>query len=265
MSLKELLELAHLEALGLLDEEEQQSYDRAFEAAPPAIRDHVRAEQARWSSMEPLLPHASPPPDLRDRVLAAVEQAMIRDEALGEPGSVDILPGRRVTSRWRTASIALVMAVVALSAAFIHVYTINADMRGTIESNSEESRRLTTWGSSTPLRDSLFDARVVHAFFRPVDENSRARAAIFIHPDWTSSKLFCEGLTVAEGRNVRLCLVDEKNNVLKELAIFAPDGSLTRVDAASPSPLNGARLALVSAPRGGRAEEGEVLMTATIA
>lgn len=265
MSFKDLLELAHLDALGLLDEEDQRRYERAFMAAPPAIKDQVRSEQARWADMDPMLPRVEPPADLRDRVLAAVEQAMIRDEALGGGVGDDIFPTNRVSSHWRTGAVALLTCLVFFVGAFAYVFSINNSMRSAINQNTEETRRLATFGTSDHLRDSIFDPGVVHTFFRPVDETSTARASVYVSKDWTTSKLFVEGLPSPQGTTLRVCVVDEKDNVVREVASFTSDGAMTRCDVPGTF-TNGTRLAIVAVPRNvpSTAASATLLMIATI-
>ena len=47
MTTGEMLELAAVDALGLLDDAEREAFDAAFRRAPSAVRELVRAEQAR--------------------------------------------------------------------------------------------------------------------------------------------------------------------------------------------------------------------------
>jgi hypothetical protein len=56
MTAYELIEMAVLDALGILDEEERASFERAFAAAAPGLQAQVRAEQARLVDLVDLLP-----------------------------------------------------------------------------------------------------------------------------------------------------------------------------------------------------------------
>src|SRR4051812_3134371 len=114
MSLQELLEHAHLDALGQLDEREQAAFEAAFMVAPPSVKAQIRREQERWAPMEHLLPQVEPSPELRNRVLAAVTAAMVAQGA----GELSIRPSARVASAWRTASLGLMTAVLVMGAAF---------------------------------------------------------------------------------------------------------------------------------------------------
>jgi hypothetical protein len=60
MTIQQLLENAHLDALGMLDADEQTQFNKAFASAPPAIRAQIRGEQARVADMGDLLPDVTP-------------------------------------------------------------------------------------------------------------------------------------------------------------------------------------------------------------
>ena len=76
MSLQEMIEMAILDAMGLLDEREQSSFESAFRAASPSVQSQVRREQTRLSRIESLLPDVTPPSGLRAAVLTAVRAEM---------------------------------------------------------------------------------------------------------------------------------------------------------------------------------------------
>ncbi len=80
MTPRELLELASLDALGLLDTVEEAVYTRSFHDAPATIQDEVLRRQAEIANDLLLLPADEPEPNLRERVLKAVAAAVDRDE-----------------------------------------------------------------------------------------------------------------------------------------------------------------------------------------
>ena len=89
---KELLELASLDAMGLLDDFEATVYTRAFHEAPATVQDEVVRLQAQVAGDLSLLPGDEPDPKLRERVLKAVAAAIERnDDALAPLASI----GRR--------------------------------------------------------------------------------------------------------------------------------------------------------------------------
>lgn len=72
MTRDELLELAPLDALGLLDEYDALLFSRGFHAAPESVQAEIRELQASVASDETLLPDVPLPAALADRVLTAV-------------------------------------------------------------------------------------------------------------------------------------------------------------------------------------------------
>lgn len=79
MTREEMLELAALDAYGLLDEYEATLYSRAFHQAPPSLQNDLLGLQARIAADETLLPKEEPPAELRERVLRAVSAAIEQD------------------------------------------------------------------------------------------------------------------------------------------------------------------------------------------
>ena len=87
MTLKDLLEHAHLDALGLLDERDKAAFEAALATAPAGVRAQVRSEQARWATMETLLPDAEPPAELRDDLAVILDAYRQRCDARSVPGA----------------------------------------------------------------------------------------------------------------------------------------------------------------------------------
>jgi hypothetical protein len=81
MTREELIELAALDACGLLDRYDAATYTRSFLDAPAAVQDEVRELQAAIAGDESLLPDEATPSELREAVLAAVHDAMEQEAA----------------------------------------------------------------------------------------------------------------------------------------------------------------------------------------
>jgi hypothetical protein len=79
MTRTELMELAALDALGLLDEYEAALYTRSFHDAPAAVQNEIRELQAQIVVQLGELCAEKPSPELRDRVLKAVAKAIELD------------------------------------------------------------------------------------------------------------------------------------------------------------------------------------------
>ena len=127
MSREELLELAALDAFGLLDEYEAALFTRSYHHAPAAVQDEIKQLQAAFAADEALLPAAQPDSQLKQRVLRAVSQAI-------EAESIELAPlamigrsrarEREIVGRlgvgaagllWRAAAFTLAGAVLVLA------------------------------------------------------------------------------------------------------------------------------------------------------
>ena len=128
ITIKELLELAALDAFGLLDEYEGALYTQSFHHAPATVQDDIKRLQAQIASDESLLPIDEPDPALRNRVLAAVAKAIEADSSklaplatIGRPRRTAPETAQRVLSAsgqfWRAAS--FVLAGTLLAVAFL--------------------------------------------------------------------------------------------------------------------------------------------------
>lgn len=265
MSIRELLESAHMDALGLLDEQDRAAFDAAFRAAPPALREQVRAEQARMSRMESTLPRVSPDAGLRDRVLMAVEHAITEQALSGDAGVSDFRANRRL-SAWRSGAIAMACAAVLLGGAFVKVMLDNSQMSRVQTDNGTLTALLVGFGNG-PMRDALFDASTQRSIFQPAIEDgaiqSRRQAVLFHNRDWTSMRLFTQ-LPAPEGNQTyRLVVLDEEGQIAQEVAEFASTGQLASVEVKAMLGV-GTRIAIATAAPGMRATATSVIMTATI-
>jgi hypothetical protein len=114
MNTQDLMEMASLDALGLLDPDERDSFERAFRAAAPAVQAQIRREQLRFSRLDDLLPNVDPPLGLRARVIAAVRGAM--ESVAGRKGAD--APALRfpsgVSRFWRVGAIGAMAASLVL-------------------------------------------------------------------------------------------------------------------------------------------------------
>lgn len=114
MNTPDLLEMASLDALGLLDPDERDAFERAFRAAAPAVQAQIRREQLRFSRMDDLLPQVDPPLGLRAKVIAAVRGAM--ESVAGRRGAD--APALRfpsgVSRFWRVGAIGAMAASLVL-------------------------------------------------------------------------------------------------------------------------------------------------------
>ncbi len=127
MTRQALLELAALDALGLLDRYEAALYTRSFHYASAPVQDEIVRLQAEIVSDESLLPEEEPDGSLRERVLRKVAEAIEREASEFAPlatiGRRRHRPGesdRRLAfgasgQFWRDAAFVMAGAVVVLA------------------------------------------------------------------------------------------------------------------------------------------------------
>lgn len=237
MNTRELLEMTVLDSMGLLEPHEQESFERAFASAPASIREHVRFEQARLADLTDLLPDVSPRPEVRGLVLDAVRQAMAEREAAGVAEnrrsshaagrSVPRLSrGPRVSWVWRAATIGLTVAVAVLGVALTQ-YQMDFNR---LENNIRMAQLEELIGVEH-FDDVMFDKRTRRAILDPVDPASPAIAAVVHNPDRSTARLYHKNVGADLGAGTfRLVVLDENDNVVREVATFASEGRRDGID-----------------------------------
>ena len=145
MNTRELIENSLLGAMALLDEQETRAFERAFQAASPAVQAHVRREQTRLSHIEQLLPKVEPPAELRAAVIEAVRIEMDLAEELAANNVrspiFTLLPSQRVSAMWRAAAIGFMTAAVVFGTTTITTRRIFDD----IENRMNERQFAADW------------------------------------------------------------------------------------------------------------------------
>jgi hypothetical protein len=271
MTLYELLESAHLDAMGLLDENEQKAFEDAFRAASPGVQSQIRAEQGRWARTAARLIDEEPPSSLKPRVLARVAEA-IEDETAPIAGLIGreglVLPVRnasRVSPLWRAAAIGFA------TAALVSLVTVLDQASQTRRLNEEYLGdrlvgHLTIGFGKDYYHDAIFDGQTKQCVFKHAQGVSAGAAAIFINPEWKGARLFCEQLPdiSAGGKEYRVVAVDANNKPIGEtLKQFNSDGTLMSMSVdAKVRP--GTRLAIVSVAFGKDTIESDVILIAEI-
>ncbi len=266
MTIQELLEAAHLDALGLLDEPEQSAFERAFERAPEGVRTQVRAEQARWASSVERWSHEQPPAELREKVLAAVRRAMHEEtEVAGSIGLVSTPLGRtRVSATWRAASLGLAAAAVILLGAFMFVSGENQDLSKKLASDGMLGSYAQAFGSSD-FRSAMFNENYQRRFFQPAPGTAQtAEAALHFEPGSGRSTLLVDGVVISAAEDLRLCVVDEQNQVVRELTKFRTASQTHAESLRGFEPEKGSRIALIATALHAPASTGRVLLIVTI-
>lgn len=148
MNTHELLELAALDALGLLDDDERADFERGFQAAPPALQAQIRREQARMARADGLLPEIDPPASLRARVLAVVRDAIqtVGSRRSGSRFIPALLPSRGVSPIWRAAAVGSMAAAIVFGFATLRIRTEVVNINNLISSNAQEAEWVREYG-----------------------------------------------------------------------------------------------------------------------
>ncbi|MBC22652.1 MAG: hypothetical protein CMJ32_01890 [Phycisphaerae bacterium] len=85
MSREELIDLAMLDAFGMLDEFEARHYTESFHHASARVQDEIRQLQARIATDSTYLSDQQPDPSLRSRTLRTVSESIDEDSAVLQP------------------------------------------------------------------------------------------------------------------------------------------------------------------------------------
>ena len=219
MSTRELLELAALDAMGLLDEGERESFDTAFRAAPPEVQARLRAEQARFANAEHLLPPVDPPAGLRARVMAAVREAIasVRGDDSGVLASIGG-PIRNNAPMWRAACFAFATAAGVMAVLYLTVAQQNQQMVARFESGTI-TEMIQDMGPRA--KEILMSTDVRPVAFTPSapDVHPSVNASLYFDPRTGEALLLCEGLPVADGTyTLTVRTGDDAHNLQKIVA-----------------------------------------------
>jgi anti-sigma-K factor RskA len=257
MTQQELLENALLDALSLLDEDEREAFDAAFNAAPPHIQAQVRREQTRLARMDSLLPDVVPPATLRARVIEAVQSAMAHRSAqdahaslrLDDPDTIARLPQmahrRKVAAVWRAVALGCAAAAIVLGVTAIQLQGLLQDFRS--QEDALVSAIRDKFGPEY-LVDALVDDSTQRITLVGNDAGftSDAKAAVWVNPDWRTAKLFGINLPATEGSQYRLVVLNENNEPVSVVAEFTFNGGLLNREVPVTVSLDADRLAIIS-------------------
>lgn len=224
MTTQELIELAVLDTMGLLDEPEQAAFDKAFDAAPPQVQAHVRREQTRFADINAILPDVEPPAELRSAVIEAVREAIAEELVAGGPEAdrLALRPSRGVSSGWRLGAVAAIAIAVVLGGATLQMQRDYTQLNQSIRNNAHIDQLNATFGTRY-VDDTVFDTRTRQIAFTPAEDALRAKASIYYHPNWNVVRLYCRNLGKEEGVSAfRVALLDEEGQVVEVLHRFRP-------------------------------------------
>ncbi len=215
MNTRQLLELASLDSLGLLDDVESAIYTRSFLNAPATVQDEVVRLQSEVCGDLALLPAEEPDTKLRERVLKAVADAVAREEARLAPlarigrrrGRAEV-QGRLIGSGllWRAACFALTGVSLILAWFLAQSYQSSNDLA-----------RAALWGDTAALevilgplaKDFLLEGSR-QAVLIPVDDGVPYKGCAYISETREKVLLLVDELPVIEDQmyTVQIVLKD---------------------------------------------------------
>lgn len=250
MTTRDLFELASLDTLGLLDEDERREFERAFRDAPPAVQAQIRREQLRTTDIESWLPQVAPPPGLKSSVMNAVQEAVVavrqgraRDHVRHKVGPLAMALQRNVSPLWRAASIGLIGGVVSLSYV---LYKVNDQYRASAiaqrsDQSMDEAQRL----GKTQFLETLDSPRSMVAFRDGEAKGPRRVSATLYVGSNDRAFLQVNNLPIIAG-GYRLVAVGD-DGAMKALKTFDVPGGRQVIELAATLIPMGARLAILPA------------------
>ncbi len=254
MTSQELVELAVLDALGLLDDADAEAFDTAFRAAAPHVQAHLRREQTRMANIEHLLPVTEAPAALRARVLAAVRAA--RDSAepdrevarrLVHTAGREGAPRRRsarVTAVWRTLALGAAAAAVVFGGLTVQMRADYLRLEKQLRGDALLDKLAAEFGPD--FVDALVDRDTQRLTMVATERAPAARAAVWTHPEWTGARFFAVNLPHTEpGKTYRLAVLDDKGEPVQVLTTFSFSGRLINEEIPIDVMVSSPRLAVV--------------------
>lgn len=203
---RDLIELASLDVLGLLDEDERRDFEQALRVSSPEIQAQVRREQLRIASSEAYLPSVETPPGLKLRVMDAVRDAIeavrageTREHVRRTLGPFAVRLQRNVSPLWRAASIGFAAATVLLGYFTMRVKENYEEISANLA--ADQSIAAISEAYSPRIVDLLTDHSVPRITFArgPGAAAATPAAALLIDEREDKSYLLYNNLPVVEG------------------------------------------------------------------
>jgi len=241
MTTRELIELAQLDALGLLDDQEREAFDRAFAAAPASIQAQLRREQTRLARTDWVPIDGEPPAELRDAVLTDVAAAALKDRVMAavrrEMGTPvqrhaggrlhpPIHQVRSVSRVWRVGALASAAAAVALAATTFFLQSQYSSLESEIRKTNTYDTVIAIRGFN--LQNLVFNesSRLVHFEAAPGFDGF---ATAFIDTESQKVRLFHKNFA-KELTQYRVVALDERGDEVGQAVQFNTDKKIDFAD-----------------------------------
>ncbi|MEE8509104.1 MAG: hypothetical protein V3T07_08575 [Myxococcota bacterium] len=230
MGREELIELAALDAHGLLDEYEAAHYTRSFHDAPAVVQDEILHLQADLAGDTMLVPDEEPRPSLRREVLDSVGEAVVKKLAplatIGQPRSPATETRLNLTAStplWRAAAFALAATLIILAYFSTDAYR-HGNTIARLALNNNTAAQLEQLIGPT-FKDFLFDQHTKRIVLTPFDSDAEFRAVVFINEATNEVFLVTAGLPRSPGEDYTLQVQHADGNVEK-IKTFASNGTI---------------------------------------
>ena len=197
MTRQELLELAALDGLGLLDSYEAALFTRSFHHSPAAVQDEILRLQAEIASDETLLPDVEPEESLRERVLRRVAEAIEKVDAelaplatIGNNHRKSDGNDRRSSFRssgpfWRAAAFILTGSLAVTGYFLANAQQGQEEITRLALTNITSAQLIERIGPG--IIDYIFDRNAKRIVLSPVKANTKLEAVLFVnHEDGTA-------------------------------------------------------------------------------
>lgn len=242
MTHEELLELAALDAFGLLDEYEAALYTRSFHKASAAVQQQIVELQAELVADESLLPGEEPDPSLRQRVLKAVSQAVESEAAdlaplasigraprAAEPVVAQSHQPRVSIYFWRAAVFALTASLLVVGYFFHEAYNHNNELTRTAISENTRDQLEDLIGPT--FKEFLNDPNARRVALTSADpEEFRGSAMLYIKED--EQQVFLLGVDIPQTAQPYTLVATASDGSTQTLRSFDTNGTIVgiRVD-----------------------------------
>lgn len=235
MMTRDLFELASLDVLGLLDDEERREFERAFRAAPPAVQAQVRREQLRAAhavQSDEWLPVVDTPTGLKGRVVSSVREAIdaarageFSDHMSRKIGFFTLALQRNVSPLWRAACIGLLTASAVLGVALVRQSQQYDGIREAIAGDVAVKAIAEQYGAR--FASTLTDPASQFRSFAAVHPDANGvQARLVVDESGASAFLVCNFLPARED-GYRLVVLNANGQVEREVSRFSHGGGVS--------------------------------------
>jgi hypothetical protein len=232
MSRNELLELAALDAYGLLDEFEIDLFAAAYDEALPELQDEVMEFQALLAGDRTLLTAEEPVAMLRQRVLDRVAEAIEKQAPIAtigprvqtvEPAKRERLVVGNGGQLWRAAAFVLAAASIVMAYFYTEAYRNNHEIAMLAIDKNTNAQLESEIGPT--FKDFLFAKNIEEIDLVPTSSRSGARGTVLINRETAQAFVVFEGLPRTATVGYTLRVVDASGDI-DEIQAFQSTGGL---------------------------------------